>query len=384
MMPELEKVISAAKTDTITLHPITRAEMDAAQLTPRVIVPNLLFGDVRTRVAAGGVSKTTMAIFEAVMGSLGRPLWGNTPPGPIKTVFITKEDSRPIMVARLREVIKAQNLTEAETAQVIERIAIVDLSGESFRLARVKHDVVEPDRQNIGRLLDALEAFEPDWIVFDPLVSFGVGEARVNDSEQALIEAMRIIRNRMECCVEAIHHVGKANARDKATDQYAGRGGSALADGSRMVCVLNRLNPDEWAKATGSALPNGSLGILMTLPKMTYCTPQADVYIVRTGFKFDQVQPLIRSAEQEQSAIVEQVYQFIADNYRHGIRYSITQIEAKASVLHLPRKDIRTACDLLRDNGRVIYHEVKGKSGSHYEPIEPAEVGRGSENGGQK
>lgn len=375
MMPELEKVISAAKPDTITLHPITRAEMETAQLTPRVIVPNLLFGDVRTRVAAGGVSKTTMAIYEAVMGALGRPLWGNTPPRPIKTVFITKEDSRPIMVARLREVIKAQNLTEAETAMVIGRIAIVDLSGENFRLARVKHDVVEPDRQNIGRLLDALEAFEPDWIVFDPLVSFGVGEARVNDSEQALIEAMRIIRNQMECCVEAIHHVGKANARDKATDQYAGRGGSALADGSRMVCVLNRLNPDEWAKATGSALPDGSLGILMTLPKMTYCTPQADVYIVRTGFKFEQVQPLIRSAEQEQSAIVEQVFRYITDQYQQGFRYSKKDLEAMTGEMNLKRQPVRNAVTKLIASGRVGYCNEGKPTNHHLYPIDSARFG---------
>lgn len=375
MMPELEKVISAAKADTITLHPITRAEMDAAQLTPRVIVPNLLFGDVRTRVAAGGVSKTTMAIFEAVMGSLGRPLWGNTPARPIKTVFITKEDSRPIMVARLREVIKAQNLTETETAQVIGAIAIVDLSGESFRLAQVKHDVVEPDRKNIGRLLDALEAFEPDWIVFDPLVSFGVGEARVNDSEQALIEAMRIIRNRMECCVEAIHHVGKANAREKATDQYAGRGGSALADGSRMVCVLNRLNPDEWVKATGSALPDGSLGIQMSLPKMTYCTPQADVYIVRTGFNFEQVQPHIRSAEQTRQAIVEQVCQYVTDQYQQGFKYSKNALEGLKGELNLTRNEIREAVTKLVAHGRLGYCETGRPANHHLHPIDSARFG---------
>jgi RecA-family ATPase len=380
MMPELDKVIAAAKVgNPITLHPITMAELQAAQLTPKVIVPNLLFADVRTRVAAGGVSKTTMAVYEAVTGALGRPLWGNTPARPIKTVFITKEDSRPIIIARLREVIKAQQLTEAETVTVIERIAVVDLSGESFRLAQVRHDVVEPDRQNIGRLFDCLEAFEPDWIVIDPLVSFGVGEARVNDSEQALIEAMRIIRNRLECCVEAIHHVGKANAREKATDQYAGRGGSALADGARMVCVLNRLNPDEWAKATGSALPPDGLGILMTLPKMTYCTPQADVYILRTGFRFEQVQPLVRSAEQTRQANVEQVCQFVTDQYQQGSRYSKNALESLKGELNLTRTEIREAVTKLIASGRLGYCET-GRTGNHHlYPMDAARFGEVSQ-----
>ena len=93
-------------------------------------------------------------------------------------------------------------------------------------------------------------------------MSFGVGESRVNDAEQGLIEAFRIIRNQLDCCVEGIHHTGKANARDKSTDQYSGRGGSALADGARMVAVLYTLTPSEWLQATGTSLGADESGLV--------------------------------------------------------------------------------------------------------------------------
>ena len=85
-------------------------------------------------------------------------------------------------------------------------------------------------------------------------MSFGVGEARINDAEQGLIESMRIFRHYLGCCVQGVHHTGKANARDKALDQYAGRGGSALSDGARMIAVMQPLDPVEWERERAPGL----------------------------------------------------------------------------------------------------------------------------------
>jgi RecA-family ATPase len=46
------------------------------------------------------------------------------------------------------------------------------------------------------------------------------------------------------CCVRLICHVSKEAARSGALDQYASRGGSALADGARMVAVLRSWDPE--------------------------------------------------------------------------------------------------------------------------------------------
>ena len=123
-------------------------------------------------------------------------------------------------------------------------------------------------------------------MVIDPAISFGIGEARVNDAEQGPIDAARRIRNALNCCVRYVHHSGKANAREKAADQYAGRGGSAMADGARMVAVLQPLSPDEWLKARASPLMDGESGMVLALPKLSYCPPQPDTLIRRKGYLF--------------------------------------------------------------------------------------------------
>lgn len=371
------------------LEQITPLELMTASIHPPVIVPHYLYADVRVRIAAGGTGKTTLALYEAVRLALGRELWGRRVAKPFKTALVTSEDTREILVARLREILKAEidespfdedKKGDTLTAQALGNIAIYDLTGKAFRVSKVAGDMVKPDGENLDKLIERLKAFEPDWIIFDPLVSFGVGESRVNDAEQGVIEAFRIIRNEFKCCVEGIHHTGKAAARDKIDDQYAGRGGSALADGARMVAVLNTLNPCEWAQATGGTLSADESGLVMSLPKLSYCKPQQPIFIRRSGYGFEMVEVNKRTPAQEYAAIVEQVYQFLSDQYRQGRKYSKADIDAQTETLSLRRNQIRMATSELIVSGRIIYHEVKGKSGSHYEPIETAKLGGGLSN----
>ena len=364
------------------LEPITSTELLTANLHPPVIVKNYLYADVRIRIAAGGTGKTTLALYEAMRLALGRELWGRKPNRAFRTVFVTREDSREILVARLREIIKAEIDESPEgksadelRAEILDNILIYDLTGFSFRVSKVENDVVKPDGESLDSLISTLKWFQPDWIIFDPLVSFGVGESRVNDAEQGLIEAFRIIRNEFFCCVEGIHHTGKANARTKSDDQYTGRGGSALADGARMVAVLNPLDASEWSQATGQALNPDSNGLVMALPKLSYCKPQEAIYIKRTGYRFEMVRVNKRTPEQEKAAIVEQVYQFICDQYRQGRNYSKSDLDQQTEKLGLTRSEIRFATTELTVSGRVLYHDVKGKSGSHYQPVETATLG---------
>lgn len=363
-----------ADENPLRFEAITEDELRAARLTPRVILPNLLYADVRTRIAAGGVGKTSLALFEAATLALGRELWGRQPPHQVRTVIVTREDSREILVARLREIISAMHLTSEELATALSNITVVDVSGVNFRVAAVVDDVVVPHTINLEHLIERLQAWGPDWLIFDPLISFGVGESRVNDSEQGIIEAFRILRNRLGCCVEGIHHSGKANARDKALDQYAGRGGSALSDGSRMVCVMQPLDPGEWFAATGNTLADGETGIVMALPKLSYAKKQESLFIIRNGFGFSEVAVAKRCPEQEAMAIEAQVCQFISHEYSQGRKYAMADLEASKDKLSLTRQQIRAAITALKVSGKIVYVEIKGKSGSHFEPLTVAET----------
>lgn len=364
------------------LLPITLEEMNGAALHPPAIVRDYLYADVRMRIAAGGTGKTTLALFEAVKLARGEELWGRRLSRPFNTAIVTREDSREILVARLREIIDAElgcsafdDDRDSKVQAILNRVNIYDLTGCKFRVSKVENDVVNPDGEAISELIDSLREFKPDWVIFDPLVSFGVGESRVNDAEQGLIEAFRIIRNDLKCCVEGIHHTGKGNAREKTADQYSGRGGSALADGARMVAVLNPLDAQEWAKETGDYLDTDETGLVMALPKLSYSKPQDAIYIKRYGYKFEMVKVSKQTPEQENAAIVEQMYQFIYDQFTRGRKYSKSDLDAQTETLSLSRKQIRYATTELLVSGRVLYHEIKGKSGSHYEPTTLAGVG---------
>lgn len=350
--------------------PITKDKLSGAKLTPQIIVPHYLYADVRMRVAAGGTGKTTLALYEAMQLALGRELWGNKPSRPGKTVIVTKEDDEEVLSARLREIMKAHDLTEDEVEIVLDGVRIYDLTRVAFRLSCIIGDVVEVHEANVEDIVERLFDFKPDWIIFDPLVSFGVGEGRVNDAEQGLIEAFRFIKKRLNCCVEGIHHTGKANARDKTSDQYSGRGGSALADGSRMVAVLNPVTPADWNKECGAPLGQDESGLRMSLAKLSYCAAQDDIFIRRKGYHFEHEVTVRRTPAQVADAVANQVHQFILDQYRQGRFYSKSDLEAKKDELSLSRDAVRAAITELSVSGRVTYDEVKGKSGSHFVPVE--------------
>lgn len=358
----------------LTVQPITLEELRAAQLNPRVVLPYFLYADIRTRIAAGGTGKTTLALYEAVTLALGRELWGRQPERAVRTVMVTREDSREILVARAREVMRALDLDAEAVQQVLNNLLVLDLSVVGFRISTVKDDVVTPHNENLDWLMLALRDFRPDWLIMDPLVSFGVGEQRVNDAEQGLIEAMRILRNEFDCCVEGIHHSGKANAREKTLDQYAGRGGSAMADGSRMVCVMQPLTAQEWLDATGDTLLEGESGLVMALPKLSYCRPQDTVYVKRHGYTFTQVTPAgVPTQSEVNQAVDSQVYAVVREAWHRNepLTLQCLKNDYKVHLPNLKRDAIMEAVGRLKREGRIVQHASSGGRGSRatLEPI---------------
>jgi len=379
--PQWRREGSSALKDTraslkaFELTAITMEELTQARLNPRVILPYMLYADVRTRISAGGTGKTTVALYEAITLALGAELWGRTPEQPVRTVIVTREDTREILVARAREIMSALNLTREDIAQVLSNLLVVDLSGVSFRISQVDGDVVVPHAKNLAWVIELLGDFKPDWMIMDPLVSFGVGEQRVNDAEQGLIEAMRILRAAFDCCVEGIHHSGKANAREKTLDQYSGRGGSSLADGARMVCVMQPLTPQEWSDATGGYLEEGVTGIVMAMPKMSYCRAQEPIYIARRGYSFTQVLPLAQPSQtelqKEQDGIV---YGVIKEAWLRNQPLSAQGIKDDYKALfygNLKRDAVMESLGRLKRDGHIVQNALRGGRGprSVLEPV---------------
>lgn len=346
------------------IQPFSDEEAKVAELQPRVLVENYLFADLRNLIAAGGVGKTSMLLHEAVCGALGRPIWGNAVPKPFTTVIVTKEDSREILLARMREIMHTLGLSAEDRHTVYKHVFAVDLSGVPYKLAHVVGGQVEPHTENLDTLIEHCKPVAPDRLIFDPLVSFTAGESRVNEAEQGVVEAARYLMRKLpNIAVDIVHHTGKANARMGAMDQYAGRNGSALPDGSRMVAVMTPCSADSFSEGTGYFLDKraGEKGLRVSFPKMSYAAQPADKYILRRGFHFQCVQ----SVSAEQRAEIKKT--------RKSTGKQETMENIKASIVSAVRENSSSTDPLDRFPSRTRVQEfpnVTGKKESRKKALE--------------
>jgi regulatory protein RepA len=249
------------------------------------------------------------------------------------------------------------NLSDDEKAIVRRDVRISDVSGEALKLTIIVGDVIVPSPA-VDDIIEQARSLAPVLVNIDPAVSFGVGEARVNDAEQALVDVARRVRRELNCCVRYVHHVGKVNARDKVLDQYAGRGGSTLPDGARMVAVLQPLNADEWTKAAGSTLHPGETGMILARPKLSYRPPAPDLLISRNGYQFACVVREVKSKAQELESACAQVLRVLEHDLTLDRRH--TQNSLQALDLGRTRAEIRDAVAMLLAQGRIEQADVPG------------------------
>ncbi len=321
-----------------------------SRLAPDCIVENYLYADVGTLFAPGGTGKTTLILFEAIHIVLGIPLWGNAikKPGPV--LIISAEDSREMLIARLRRIAEAMELTPDQVETVRSRIRIRE---DFAKLTQVIADVVVTTPL-VQKIIDGSRDLAPVMIVFDPAVSFGIGESRVNDAEQGLIETARVLRNALNCCVRYIHHTGKANAREKSLDQYSGRGGSALSDGSRMVAVLQGgYTQRDWQNLTGWNLTADENALILARPKLSYVSPQPEIFIVRRGYQFQAIHSLTQDAGEDLKAVQDQIWRLLSTELKENNRHTANTLGALSPQIGLTRQQIRDAVSLLTASGRV-------------------------------
>lgn len=332
---------------------ISTKELNHARLTPKCIVRDYLFADVATLSAPGGTGKTTLVLYELVCISLARPVHGLDVLSPGWCLLATAEDRREQLIARLREICKAMNLTDDEMALIMSRVLFWDVSGRMVKLitsnqggitlTSLADDIVRRYRKS-----------PPVLVVFDPVVSFGVSEAMVNDNEQAIITACRRIVRGLDCCVRLVAHTGKASAREATLDQYSSRGGSALSDGARMVAVLQAWKPGNGLRLPpGLHLSDGSSVTILARPKLSYAPPNPPLlWIIREGYRFEAFTDFQASQEDRETAIKDQVLSFLAAEVKRGVRHNKTSLES--SVPNQTRSDARKAINHLMAEGRIV------------------------------
>ncbi|MBK8184915.1 MAG: AAA family ATPase [Candidatus Competibacteraceae bacterium] len=337
--------------------PLDLDAMRDARLHPRCIVEYQLYADLAVVNAEGGTGKTTLLLYEAVHIALGRDLWGCRVLNPGRTLFITAEDGEEILQARLLKIMDALNMTDYERRKVADSIMFWDLSGTMARLAELDARGNLVLTELADRIVDTYCDAGLAQVIFDPVVSFSPGERIVNDGEQAIVTACRRITRGLDCCVRLIHHSGQANARNGAIDQYAGRGGTALPDGCRMVTILANATRVLLPKPDGFDLQPGETGFLMARAKLSYAPPQPNIWIRRRGWTFEYFIETPRNAEAVRDHDADKVAKFLTEELHHGRRYTARSLEDSGR-LKLPRARLRAALATLETAGRLDEREL--------------------------
>jgi hypothetical protein len=151
-----------------------------------------------------------------------------------------------------------------------------------------------------------------------------------------------------------VHHTGKSNAREHTVDQYSGRGGSALADGSRMTTVLAPWHESMDLVPTLPEHIDTDAGQLLVLvrAKLSYSPPDLPpILVMRKGFGY--VHEEYTAPEGGQQAVLEQrIWRALLAAYKKGARMSMdawAKRLASGLVDGVKVRSARMAADLLSE-----------------------------------
>lgn len=350
----------------------TVLNMKMAQL-PACVVEDMYFAEVGHISAPGGVGKTTVMLHHCIQIAIGGEIFGKAvrQQGPV--VYLTGEDNAQTILHCLWQMCKG--LEPDDLAMVERNVLILDVTGHAVKLTKVERDGSIGPSDRVGTLITTLKSIDPVMLFIDPAVSFGVGEGRVNDAEQGLIEVARRIVRQVGCGVIYIHHTGKTGVREGEGKQYSGRGGSAFSDGSRMVFTLENVLPDKWTEATGEVLDEAEeIGLLFSLPKMKLTKKQPPIYVKRTEFSFERVERVedVEGAQVAREGNAATVEKFLRDEWPKGGRHKKDDLWA---LKVLKKRDaLRAAISLLLTTGRVVEEEGPSTGGRPPKYLRPRDV----------
>ena len=338
---------------TIESLRINLDELETARISPTCIVKNYLYADFGTLAAPGGTGKTTLVLNEMINIALGRPVHGLEVKKLGMSLLITSEDRREQCAARLREMMHAMDLKEAEMQKVLDNLLIWDVTGEPLRLVTNINGNIIPTNL-ADTIVKLFRDQQPSVITFDPSVSFGACEGMVNDNEQAIVTACRRIVRELDCCVRMVAHTGKMNARQGTLDQYSSRGGSALSDGARMVAVLQpwKAEDRERIPPVECHVDNDSSLTILARPKLSYAPANLPyIWIKRTGWNYEAFTEIRQSPEELQNALFDQIILFLGSEVKAGTRHNKTSLEL--AIPNVKRNNARSAINLLIAMGRI-------------------------------
>jgi RecA-family ATPase len=211
--------------------------------------------------------------------AMGESFGPFSPNGTGKVLMLVAEEDREDIQRRLHALIQARMFTPNQIALVKERVGIVSVRGQDWRL--MQHDDVgdihETDR--VDYIIDECKLLgDVRMVIFDPLVAFNGADENNNGEMAMLMRTLDRVAAGTGAAVVVIHHIskgGQANTVEFATQSQV-RGASALVDNARAVLLLTRM-PRAEAAAYGVSPEDAHWYVIARMVKNNYGPPVDDM-----------------------------------------------------------------------------------------------------------
>ena len=280
--------------------------------------------DITLTSAVGGVGKTTLKLYEAICLALGEPFLGFQCINPGRTLFIIGEDDEDKLFAMVGKICRQIGLFEPGQEHKIQAVLDGVIIKRATNLPLVTHDKklnnYVTNTETLDKLRQAIEDLRPRSIVFDPIAMFAGPEVGGNDAARAMMETMQQLLGMSDAAVEMISHIGKTSATAKDTGQFSARGATSIANHSRVVRTLLKLNANEYREIMGDDLGEDETAIQCFVSKFSDGSPLLDkpFMIIRDGYLFSRrdIPVSAPSHAVNMSNDKQRVWEFIRANQR--------------------------------------------------------------------
>ncbi|MHB1140667.1 MAG: AAA family ATPase [Sulfuricaulis sp.] len=334
---------------------IHSARFDARPLTldqlrepipPRefVIKPLIPRGVVAELSGAHGISKSTLALDMCLSIAAGYQ-WAGLRTRQGRVVFASREDSHGDILRRVQAWL--ENLGQEERARceqaIIENLTILGrdetaglkLTSKSKSAASVQQGAID---------LITSQCPGVEFIVLETASRLSGGD-EMNEDLAVLADALERIAAETGAAVMLIRHVSKSAARDKTTDSYAGRGGSALSDAARSVLILTPLDTKDIAEL---GLTEKDVVMLMHA-KASYSAKAKPLYFVRRdGPILEPIQVKHRAEAHE-----ERLLAYLRERHAQGAQLSMNQIKEEHEMHEVSLRRVSDTLARLKSRGLI-------------------------------
>ena len=197
------------------------------------------------KFAPGGVGKSILALTEAIAMAMGRALLGVAPSQRCRVWYWNGEDPLEETERRVAAICLHFGIAKEE----LEGWLFIDSGREQEIVLAVQNPKTGTSiaKPVVESLIDTMLDNQIDVLIIDPFVS----SHRVTENDTMAMEMVAKqwtkIADETDAAIELIHHTRKTGGAEATVED--GRGAVAVLAAVRSAQVLNKMTPDEGAKA---------------------------------------------------------------------------------------------------------------------------------------